>query len=536
MKPTIDCLVIGHHQLEFATFVDHIRQLGEDSGAFRDIRTSFYEEAGRVVSCTDAFNREHRAADEPAFSYDNIFSATIAYLGTFLRRRGLTWDYVNSYRESRAALIEKLQTQRVHTVAVTTTYYVVALPLADIIATVRRYSPATRIIVGGPFLTTQHKIHDRASFLFTLDQLGADFYVVSSQGEQALVHIIRAVLAGASGAGIANCIYRDGGQLVANPLVTESSDLAQNQVDWSLFADAVGARGRKMAMVRTAISCPFACSFCSFPVHAGAYKYLEPSQVRDELDELDALGDVRSVTFIDDTFNVPLHRFRELLQLLKDRKYRFAWNCNLRLQHVDDETIGLMREAGCHGVFLGIESGSDTILSNMNKKSRAEAYRRGIQQLRQHGIMSYASLIVGFPGETERTVRETIDLIETARPDFFRAQLWYYDTTTPIHHQAARYQLTNSQFEWSHSTMTSQEAAWWIDHLHGAIEGSVWLPQNDFDYPSLFNLLSRGWSVDRIKAMVRTFNARVRRGLRAPAGAGNRALNQDLLASAGLEF
>lgn len=536
MRETIDCLVIGHHQMHFPTFVDSIRQLGEDSGAFRDICTSFYEEDGEVVSCTDYFNRYHRSPDEPEFTYDNIFSATIAYLCTFLRRRGLTCDYINSYREGRAALIEKLQCHRVRTVAVTGTYYVVALPIADIIETVRRYSPETKIVLGGPFITTQHKIHDRESFLFTLEQIGADYYVVSSQGEQALVNIIRAVINGASAAGITNCIYRDGGKLVANALSPESSDLRENMVDWSLFENDVGSKGRRMVYVRTAISCPFACSFCSFPIHAGEYKYLDPSLVRQELDELERLN-VGSVTFIDDTFNVPPNRYRELLQLLKQRQYRFKWDCQLRLQQCDEETIGLMREAGCHGVFLGIESGSATILGNMNKKSRVEAYRRGIQQLRQYGIMSYASFIVGFPGETESTLRETIDLIETAQPDFFRAQLWYYDTTTPIHRQAARYKLTNSQFEWSHSTMTSREAAWWVDYLHGHIENSVWLPQNDFDYPSLFNLLNRGWSVERIKGMLRTFNAKVRRGVRSPAPPVHAAsMDTQLLTSAALKF
>lgn len=537
MKQTIDCLVVGHHQMRFPTFVDSIRQLGEDSGAYRDICTSFYQHDGEAVSCADYFNQHHRRPDESEFTYDNIFSATIAYLCTFLNRRGLTSDYINAYREGRAALIQKLQTYRVRTVAVTTTYYVVALPITDIIETVRRYSPETKIIMGGPFVTTQHKIHDRESFQFTLEQIGADYYIVSSQGEQALVNVIRAIISGKSGAGIANCLYRNGAGFVANTLETESSELGKNMVDWSLFRADVGDQGRKMVMVRTAISCPFACSFCSFPVHAGAYKYLDPGQVKSELDEIERLGDVRSVTFIDDTFNVPIGRFREMLQMLEERRYKFKWNCNLRLQHCDEEIIAQMRKAGCEGVFLGIESGSDTILSNMNKKSRVEAYRRGIQQLRQHGIMSYASFIVGFPGETESTIRETIDLIETAQPDFFRAQLWYYDTTTPIHQQAAKYKLTNSQFEWSHSTMTSREAVWWIDHLHRRIEGSVWLPQNDFDFPSLFNLLSRGWSVDGIKAMLRSFNDKVRRALSSPAAPAHALdLDSQLLLSAALKF
>jgi hypothetical protein len=169
-----------------------------------------------------------------------------------------------------------------------------------------------------------------------------------------------------------------------------------------------------------------------------------------------------------------------------------------------------MKHCGCEGVFLGIESGSDLILGNMNKQARVEAYRRGIELLRKYDIMTYVSFIVGFPGETEETIRETIDFIDTARPDFFRTQLWYYDTMTPIHRQAQEFGLRNSQFEWTHRTMNARQAADWVDYFHRNIEQSVWVPQTDFDVPGVFNLLSRGWSVERVKDMIQAFNAKVR--------------------------
>jgi radical SAM superfamily enzyme YgiQ (UPF0313 family) len=91
-----------------------------------------------------------------------------------------------------------------------------------------------------------------------------------------------------------------------------------------------------------------------------------------------------------------------------------------------------MGKAGCEGVFLGVESGSDQMLERMNKTARRADYMKSIPLLRQAGISTYASLIVGFPGETLETVQETMSFVEEARPDFFRAQLWYCDPLTPI--------------------------------------------------------------------------------------------------------
>lgn len=265
-----------------------------------------------------------------------------------------------------------------------------------------------------------------------------------------------------------------------------------------------------MVMVRTAKSCPFSCSFCSFPAHAGAYRYLSVDDLCKELDQINENETINSVTFIDDTFNVPLTRFKEMLHRFIEKKYRFKWNCNFRCQYADDESVQLMKEAGCEGVFLGIESGSDSILKNMNKSTTVDAYRRGISLLKKSDILTYASFIIGFPGETNETVKETISFIETVRPDFFRAQLWYYDTMSPIHLESSKYDLKNTQFEWSHKSMNALEAANWVDYLFKNVSGAVWLPQNDFDFPSIFNLLSRGWTTQNIKEMVIAFNAKVR--------------------------
>jgi hypothetical protein len=175
-----------------------------------------------------------------------------------------------------------------------------------------------------------------------------------------------------------------------------------------------------------------------------------------------------------------------------------------------------MRESGCEGVFLGIESGSARMLELMNKTARPHHYRRMIPLLKRAGIVTHANLIVGFPGETEASVLETLDLIEEAAPDFYRAQLWYADPTTPVWQQKETYGIRGSSFNWSHATMDADAAADWVEHLFCVVRNSLWLPQWSFETWSLFYLQRHGMTLAQIKTFVRCFNAAIKEKLIRP--------------------
>jgi radical SAM superfamily enzyme YgiQ (UPF0313 family) len=114
---------------------------------------------------------------------------------------------------------------------------------------------------------------------------------------------------------------------------------------------------------------------------------------------------------VDDTFNVPRSRFKDLLRMLIKNDFGFRWSSYFKCQYVDREIMELMKESGCEFVFLGIESGSQTILDNMRKESDVGTYRRCIEIFHELGIMTMCSVIVGFPGETRATFEEMV------RPD-----------------------------------------------------------------------------------------------------------------------
>jgi radical SAM PhpK family P-methyltransferase len=495
-------MIIGYNDVDFQGYVSSVKAMGETSGAYRDLNLAFVTSNGRHHTIMDLLNLFRPEAEGEPYSNTSFLWPAITYLSTYLRSRGLSVDYVNSFQRDKEALRNALKAGTVLSVAITTTLYVWSYPIIEIVEMIRAANPATKIIIGGPYIDNQSRLLDREDMLTECELLDCDVYVISAEGEAALANVVSAIRDGRSLHSIENLIFKDGNEFVETARSAEKNSLADNMVDYALFHDDCNG----FVNLRTAKSCPFKCSFCAFPTRAGGYTYLPIELVERELDAVSALGAGLTLSFIDDTFNVPKKRFKEILRLMVQKGYGFSWNSFLRSDHADEECIDLMRQSGCEGVFLGAESGSDTMLTAMNKTARRADYVRVIGQLRDAGITSYASLIVGFPGETEDTLAETMDFIETARPDFYRAQLWYCDPLTPVWNDRDALGIVGSGFAWSHQTMTAQTAADWVERFFLDIRGSTWLPQYGFEMWSLFYLQRRGMSMPQIKSFIEAFN------------------------------
>jgi p-methyltransferase len=160
-----------------------------------------------------------------------------------------------------------------------------------------------------------------------------------------------------------------------------------------------------------------------------------------------------------------------------------------------------MRESGCVAVFLGIESGDEQILKYMNKAATVDRYKWGIQRLHEHGIATFASIICGFPGETEGSVRNSLQFIEETRPDFFNVQLYYHDLRSPIQKRASEFQLTGAGYNWRHSGMDWREATDWVQFLYRNINHSGALALYGFSLWAVPYLLSKGISLNQVKEL-----------------------------------
>lgn len=513
---TIDCLFIGHNEMSFTRYEESVRKMGLKSGAYRDLTKNFIQYNGEPYHVTEVFNIFRPGDDaNPAmkpFTMLETFNAAIAYLGTYLNRRGFTFDFVNSFQDEKEQLAERLLQENILTIAITTTLYVSVLPIIEIMNFIKMHNRTAKVIIGGPFISTKARTQDAIELEYLFKSLDADFYVNSSQGEGALTKIILALKNDFPFETVDNIYYKTAKGYQANGLSRENNQLSENRVNWSLFAHRLG----EYAAVRTSISCPFSCSFCGFPEHAGQYQTMAVAAVEKELNQLDKIGSVKSVHFIDDTFNVPKNRFKRILRMMLHNRYRFHWHSYLRCQYADREMVELMKESGCEGVFLGIESGSNRILKNMNKAATSRQYYKGISLLKEYEIPTFGCFIIGFPGETDDTVSETIQFIEQSGLDFYRAQLWYCEPVTPIWKEKEKYQIQGNSFEWSHATMDSQKASDLIDEMFFNINQCTWVPQYNFDFDNLCHLLHREPNPGKIKTMLNAFNRGVKEKMMNP--------------------
>ena len=502
-KSNLDCVVIGYNEVPFQRYESFLRNYGEDTEAYRDLKFSFVNVGGTKMDYMGLMNYSSGLARNghgplAEFRSGDIPSLGAAYLTNFLRNHGHSTNYINLFQSEKEKLIDYLS-EDPYCVAITTTFYVVNLPVNEMVEFIREHNPRTKIVVGGPLISNHARQSGGDALKAALGDMGADIYVVEGQGELTLATIVETLKNGGDLKDVPNILYFEKDQLQRTKVVAENNSLDENFIDWRRFSDE--QLGPTLQM-RTARSCAFKCSFCNYPNRAGALTLASLDVIEKELDSMRALGNVRNVVIIDDTFNVPYPRFKEICRMMIKNDYQFNWFSYFRCSNSDEEGIELMARSGCKGVFLGIESGSPTILQNMNKSATIEKYAKGIELLRQNGIMTFGSFITGFPGETEETVQETIDFIRQTKPDYYRSQVWYCEPGTPIQNQRSKYQINGDGFVWNHATMDSLEAMDYIDKMFLTIDESLWLPQWSFDFWTIPYFIGRGFSFDSFKSFM----------------------------------
>jgi p-methyltransferase len=368
----------------------------------------------------------------------------------------------------------------------------------------RQHWPDAVIVLGGLMLVSYEKNLPRPYFLKRLESYGADVYVVSPQGESSLIEVLKR---GSLKALLAEpripCTYVvSAGKIFEPPKHPETElPIGGSYIRWSRLPQT--SHLYHTVHTRTARSCAFKCAFCEYPVNQGPLTLMPVESVEEELRELRSLGTVRSLIFTDDTFNVPLGRFKQLLKVLA--KFDFEWYSFFRPQYADPDTAKWMKEANCKAVFAGLESADDQILKNMNKAATVNGYKRGIEQLRKQGIHVHANFIVGFPGETEESAEKIVDFLDEMEIPFCTVCTWVYIPSTPIGARCHEFGIEGMGIDWKHNTMNSQQAQDLARRvvgeqkhsIHNAVRGEAW---------SEFLMYANGFSVDDARLAVKTFN------------------------------
>lgn len=163
------------------------------------------------------------------------------------------------------------------------------------------------------------------------------------------------------------------------------------------------------AFIVTSRGCPAGCKYCIKHVsYQFSVRLRSPEKLLEEIQLLYDLG-VRHIHMYSDLFTVSRDQVVELCRLLIEKGPKVTWTCNSRVDYVDEEVLSLMGRAGCELISWGIESGNEEILKRAHKGYRMEQAYNALRWARQAGIKNWGYFIIGLPGETKETIRETID-------------------------------------------------------------------------------------------------------------------------------
>ena len=162
--------------------------------------------------------------------------------------------------------------------------------------------------------------------------------------------------------------------------------------------------GAKTTSIITTYGCSFDCDFCSKPVFGNRFRRRYPDEVFKEIEQIRQLG-YDTLWIADDNFTLDLNYLKEFCRRMNGGNLK--WTCLSRVTGITLEIAQMMKAAGCHRVYLGLESGSQSTLKLMNKRATLQEGIDAVHLFREAGIEVGAFFIVGYPGETVESIEDT---------------------------------------------------------------------------------------------------------------------------------
>lgn len=287
---------------------------------------------------------------------------------------------------------------------------------------VKRLIRLVKETIGAPVVVGGSQVSALPSH--SLRYTGADFAVVG-EGEITFAELLSELEGGGRFEGVEGLAYFSDGEVRVNerrPLIEDIDSLPQP--DWDLMPPKKyriapilsSAKKYPIAPLVTSRGCPFDCTFCAGKTIWGrTYRYRSAVAVVDEIEMLMKDFGVREIFISDDNFNLKPSHAVDVCEEIRKRRLKIHWACpnGLRVDSLTPEFLALMKEAGCHLIGLGIESGSQEILDRAKKSLDLSIVPRVCGDITDAGITAVGFFVLGLPGETTQTLEKTIDFAKS---------------------------------------------------------------------------------------------------------------------------
>ena len=350
----------------------------------------------------------------------------LGYIASYLRDRGVTVQLVDCTFLNQEKALNKIQRSKPKIIGIQSMFSMKAksIELAD-----QLRNDCELLVAGGSLPTSNPE-----EYLSSFD------VVAVGEGEETMFEIVREFENGGDMSKIRGLVSRNArtGHIVKTParpfienldsIPFPSRDFFDNQSYKHYYKNSFGYTTTSLITSR---GCPFRCDFCSRPVFGNDLRSRSAGNIADEVEEVRNLGFDR-IWFADDCFTLNRRRLIALCDELVKRNIRIGWECLSRVDTVDQEIVQKMKKAGCIRVFFGIESGNDSVLRLMKKEITVKQASDAVRTTKDAGVQVGAFFILGYPGENDRTVLDTVRFASSLPLDYLSFTLPYPIPGTPL--------------------------------------------------------------------------------------------------------
>ena len=281
----------------------------------------------------------------------------------------------------------------------------------DVSRRIKRELPESKIIFTG--------LHVEIAEEAFLEKYPWIDFTIYGEYEIPLLRLMEIIKSGGDMSDVPAVIYRNGNIIKKNE---RGKAVPMSELPWpdrdsipTDYYDGMNGLEEPQLQMHTSRGCPYHCNFCVWPqlVYGDhIYRMRDPHDIIDEILDNMKKVDYRSIYFDDDAININKKHILELCRLIKENGIdkKVKWGCMARADLMDDEILAALKDSGCYSVKYGVETFNQEILDKTGKSMDIEKNKENVRKTREeYGIKVHLTYCLGLLGDTEETVKDTIE-------------------------------------------------------------------------------------------------------------------------------
>jgi anaerobic magnesium-protoporphyrin IX monomethyl ester cyclase len=356
----------------------------------------------------------------------------LLYVSAYLKSKNIANDVFDTTFSSQESQLKHILEKQPKIICIYTNLMtkVEVIKLIKILKTAIYNFP--KIVLGGPDVTYNIENYLKA---------GADFLVIG-EGEETTFELYTSIMDNGNFNEIDGIAFLENSTIIQTKARTKFKELDELPLPnreainmYNYLETWKKNHGESSMTISTQRGCPYTCKWCSTAVYGQSYRRRPANQVAAEMKMLKEQYNPDAIWFVDDVFTISHKWLTAFHEEVVKQNAQIRFECITRAERLNEEILRLLKEAGCFRIWIGAESGSQEIIDAMDRRVDVNHVKKIIQDTNAMGIETGTFIMLGYPGETEKNIDETIQYLKEAKPTHYTITIAYPIKGTSLYNE-----------------------------------------------------------------------------------------------------